>query len=76
MDYQLYLRRGVQTDINIVAELTLKNYFHYRHVPQNRKWINLLIVQKKKYCFLLQASFKQHSEFWAKFFTEGLYCTI
>jgi len=45
MDYQRYLRRGVQTDINIVAKLTLKNYSHYRHVPQNRKLINLLIVQ-------------------------------
>lgn len=63
MDYQLYLRRGVQTDINIVDKLTLKNYSHYGYVPQHRKLINLLIVQIIS--FLLQASFKQHSKFWS-----------
>lgn len=45
MDGLLYLRRDVQTDINIVAKLTMKNYSHYRHVLQNRKLINLLTMQ-------------------------------
>lgn len=44
MDYQLCLQRGVQTHINIVAKLTLKNYSHYRHSSENKK-INLFTVQ-------------------------------
>lgn len=45
MDCQLSLKRGVQTCINIVAKLTLKNYSHNRHISENRKGINLLTVQ-------------------------------
>lgn len=45
MDYQLCLQRGVQTHINIVAKLTLKNYSHNRHISENKKLINLLTVQ-------------------------------